>query len=477
MKKREVHIALSLILLFTIFMLNCRPGRYCFDDESSKHSSKESIHFDLQDIKKRGKLIALTDNSSTSFYIYRGEPMGFEYELLKAFSHEIGVELVIYVVKDLDDIFNQLNQGKGDIVAANMTVTKERSKIVSFSEPLMMTKQVLIQKKSNEASSKMIQNTTELIGKEIHVRKKSSFYTRLNSLSNEIGGEINIIEVAGDYDTETLIKKVALGDIEYTIADENVAMINQTYYNNIDISVAISFPQKIAWAVRNSSPNLLEVINIWLKGHTKTAEFAFLQKKYFKSAKSQRDRVNDHYSSLNGKQLSPYDAIIQVRAKLLKWDWKLLASQIFQESNFNPNAESWAGARGLMQVMPQTAAQYGQFNLYSPYENLKVGTLYLAWLDRIWQDKIMDDEERIKFVLASYNAGLGHVYDARNLAVKLGKNPMLWDGHVAECMLLKSKNEYYQDEVVKHGYCRGEEPYNYVKEILNRYEYYKLVII
>jgi len=157
----------------------------------------------------------------------------------------------------------------------------------------------------------------------------------------------------------------------------------------------------------------------------------------------------------------------------LNWDWRLLASMIYQESEFDPAEKSWAGARGLMQLMPKTAEAYGGTDLNDPENNITAGTNFIKWLENYWQE-IPDTQERLKFVLASYNAGQGHISDARKLAEKFGKDNDIWNENVDEFILKKSKKEFYDDEVVSYGYCRGEEPYNYVREILERYEEYRI---
>jgi len=126
-----------------------------------------------------------------------------------------------------------------------------------------------------------------------------------------------------------------------------------------------------------------------------------------------------------------------------------------------------------MQLLPETAARFGIHDLYNPEANVEAGVRYLAWLEEIWSELILEEGERIKFILASYNAGSGHVLDARRLALKYGRDPSLWDGHTAEYLLRKSRRQYFNDPAVRHGYCRGQEPFDYVVEVLGRYEHYK----
>lgn len=440
--------------------------------------------FDLNEIKKRGKLIALTDNSSTSFYVYKGDSMGYEYELLNAFAKDIGVELQMITAKDMNSIFHQLNNGDVDIVAANLTVTADRLNLVNFTDPLMLVPQVLVQRKPEgwssmtaaEINKKVIRNVVELSGKNIHVRKGSSFYSRLISLSEEIGEKINIVEAPGESDTEELISKVANGEIDYTIADENVALSNQTYYSNIDVETPVSFPQKIAWAVRKNSPQLTNALNEWISRKKDSKAYAALYTKYFKTRKKNTANGSGRYVSYSNGVISEYDDLIKTFSKKIGWDWKLLASMICQESHFSPTARSWAGANGFMQLVPATAKRYGLDTIdATAAQSLEAGTNYILDLDKYWRRQIPDKQERIKFILASYNAGIGHVIDARNLAAKYGKDPDVWFGNVEDMILQKSNPQFYNDAIVKCGYCRGQETYLYVKEILSRYQHYKKV--
>lgn len=322
----------------------------------------------------------------------------------------------------------------------------------------------------------LIRNQVDLIGEEVHVRKSSSYEERLHNLSQEIGGDIIIIEDQDSAETEELIRRVAQGTIKYTIADETVAFVNAAYYPQIDVKTPISFPQQIAWAVRKNAPELLAEMNSWMKQLKKQATFNVIYNKYFKSPRASLRRAKSDFSSIGGEKISVYDDLIKEAADSLGWDWRLLASQIYQESHFNPEAQSWAGAVGLMQLVPETGYRFGAENLNDPRQSIMAGVNYLRFLDNLWAKTIEDRDERIKFVLASYNVGLGHVVDARELAKKHDKDPQKWEGNVEYYLLMKSKPDFFRDPVVESGYCRGEEPVNYVREILSRYDQYKQLI-
>ena len=442
------------------------------------------IEIDLAAIQKRGYITALVDNNSFSYLIYKGRPIGYEYELLKLLAKQLKVELKIKIISGVENGIHHLNSGEGDILAFPLTVTEERANYVSFSRPLFNSYQVLVQRipddwpadwrkfPQSEIDKVMIRDPRALIGKEVHVMKSSSFAGRLRDLSQEINGEIIVVEDSANAETESLIKQVALGNIGYTVADHPIAAVNANYYPNLDVSTILSQPQQIAWSVRKNSPELLKVIDQWLIKIKKEPTFMVIYNRYFKSPRTSLLRVKSDYSSLGGSKISRYDDLIKKGAEKLGWDWRLLAAMIYQESKFISNDESWAGARGLMQLMPETAKRFGATNPDNPQQSIRAGVNYLRHLDRYWAKSITDPDERLKFVLASYNAGLSHIIDARELAKKYHKNPVVWSD-VEYFLLKKSDPKYYRDPLVKVGYCKCEEPVNYIRNVLTTFDDYR----
>ncbi len=474
MNKKLPVIWLTAAVLF-LLVLSCNEP----SDDSTSNSKA-----DYADIIKRGKIVALTGYNAYSYFIYRGRPMGFEYELVKRFADHIGVDLEIKVVRNIAKMFEMLNDGEGDLIAFNLTVTKERSKKVAFTHYHHTSRQVLVQRKPDnwrqikmhQIERQLIRNVLDLEKKTVHVRAGSAYLKRMQNLSEEIGGTINIVEAPPDVTTEELIKMVAEGEIDYTISDDNVARLNQAYYSNIDIGTHVSFTQRIAWGVNKNSVNLLEKINNWIDEMRKTSDYYVIYNKYYRNRAAYTRRVTSDYFSNTGGKISRYDDLIKSYADSLHWDWRMLASLIYQESQFKTDVKSWAGARGLMQLMPETAKQFGVSDISDPQQSLKAGVSYLEYLDRFWTDMVPDSSERLKFVLASYNIGPGHIVDARNLAEKYGADPEVWEDNVELYLLNKSKQKFYNDEVVKLGYAKGTETVKYVREVLRRYELYKQLI-
>lgn len=464
-----------LLYISLLLILACSDGRL-------GHMTQEQMEFhgDLNEFKQRGTIRVVTDYNAINYFIYKGLEIGYQYELLQTMSKDLGFKLELIISNDIQRNYDSLFDGKVDLIATNISVNNVLSADFSYTEPHSYSRQVLVQRKGSEAVyfdslthqyNRLVRNQLDLAKKIVHVQKNSSFYQRLVALQSEIGDTISIVEEP-DYTVEQLIALVASGEIDYTVCDENFAQVNQNFYPNIDIETAISFQQKIAWVVRSNSPEFNKAINDWLLRFRHSYSYSKIYQKYFVNRRTVYVGKMESTFIVDNK-VSVFDDILKEESKLLNWDWRLLASLVYQESRFDPEAESWAGAGGLMQLMPETALRFGVTSITSPRDNIKGGVRYLVWLQSKINPKISIDAERVKFVLASYNAGLGHVLDAMRLAEKYGKNPKVWTDNVDYYMLNKSLPEFYNDTIVKCGYCRGEEPYKYVIEVLERYEEFK----
>lgn len=445
-----------LVGAMVLLLFSCQSGK-----------KAEEVAVDLPQILEKKELVVLTVNSSVSYFNYRGEPMGFQYELAQQFAKSLGVTLKVKVVKDEEGLVDSLLSGAGDLVAYNLIMTNALKDSLIYCGEEDITRQVIVQRRGKEA----LKDVTELVGKKVYVNS-GKYRTRLENLNRELGGGIDICEVSSDsVSSEDLITWVAEGRIDYTVATDEIAKINRTYYPVLDIKLAISFDQRSSWAVRKTSPQLAAAADKWHRENINSPEFRASARRYFELAK--RPSHGSILSVKDGK-ISHYDALFRRYAKEIGWDWRLLASLAYTESNFNPNVISWAGAKGLMQLMPTTARVMGvpPGKEQDPEESIKAAVKYIAQMQRTFS-KVTDKEEQAKFILAAYNCGVGHVTDAMALAEKYGRNRYLWEHHVAHYMLLKSNKEYYQDPVCKNGYLRGSDTYEFVREILARTELYK----
>ena len=425
---------------------------------------------DFDSIRAKDTLNVLTLYSSTSYFLYKGEEMGYEYELIRKFAQDHDLVLNMVIARNMSNMIDMLNRGEGDIIAYDVPITGDTKDVVMHCGQEMITHQVLVQPAGKGV--KPVDNVVELVGKDVYVEKDSKYEDRINNLNDELGGGIRIHHIDKDsVVTEELIEMVADGKIPYTLADNNLARLNKTYYNNIDIHLKVSFPQRSSWAVRKNSHGLAGAVNEWVKENNKSDSYKAITKRYFELSKN---LPHNAVLSFGKGQISVYDHLFKKYAGDIGWDWRLIASQAYNESHFDTTAVSWAGARGLMQLMPRTAAAFGvsPAEITNPEKNIKAAVRSMKVLDKSFS-KISNPRERIKFILAAYNGGIGHVYDAMALAEKYGKNPYVWDGNVREFILLKSNPEYFNDEVCKFGYFKGRQTTTYVSEVLRYYDMYK----
>lgn len=420
-----------------------------------------------------------------------------ERQLLAQFAKESSVRLKPVVVRDSREMFDKLNAGEGDIVAAQLT-PGARDASVAFTAGLYETTPAVVQRKSNVPATpsadvnaalarerretrdpqpvrlraRLIATPQELAGARVHLPQTSPYRHRLVELNEELTQDIEVVEV--DATSDKLIQQLSEGDITYTVAAENVAALKAGEYTNLLVKPVIGPPQQVAFALRRNAPALKAKLDAWIAAKKKSGLMPVLYRKYFKDRRGFTQRAASRYLTAETGRLSPYDEWFKEYARIPGWDWRLVASQAYQESRFNPRARSWAGASGVMQVMPATAREL-RINPNDPRQSIEGACRYLWKLDQHWS-KIKRESERIKFILASYNVGYGHVEDARRLAEKHGDDPDAWND-VAYWLIRKSKRAVYNDPVVKYGFARGTEPVAYVDLILDRYEHYKAFVV
>ncbi len=457
----------------------------------------EPIRRDLAEIKQAGTLTVLAPYNSTTYFIYRGEPLGYEYELLREFAREHDVELKMVVVTDLKSIYSLLNSGEGDIAAGRLVPTPEDEANVAFTRALYRTEPALVQQEQPPDTAKLstgakkalqpgpadelpeidiqarlINNPAQLAGKTVTLPERSPYERTLIELSDSISGDIHVVEMGGEIQDEALAQKVARGEVQFTVMQDNLAQLKMAEFKNLKVRPVVGGSHSVNWAVRKNSSELLNELNAWIDEKKNGSLFDRLYKKYFVDHRTYIERIGSQYLTSSTGKLCEYDDLLKRFAPELAWDWRLLAAQAYQESKFKPDAHSWAGALGLLQLMPATARQYGVQNPLDPEDNVQGAVKFLKWLEGYWDDRITDEQERLKFVLASYNCGAGHVDDAQRLAEQYGGNPQSWDD-VSYWLLQLSTQQYSTDPVVKFGFCRGVEPVNYVNFILDRFSHYK----
>lgn len=425
-------------------------------------SSKQEFILDKDGILTRGTLRVAVDNNSSSFYIYRGRRMGYEYELLLDLGKELGVQVEFVVASDIDEAFTKLEEGRVDLIAMNVQQNDERESFVIFTEAIGSMSTVLVGREKLTSWDTLGMDT-------VVVRKGAVYKSQLEQIKDSLSLDFTILEVQ-DHE-ETLLDRVYEQELRWTVAEKNVAQTNATYYDELQLGLEVSKEEPVTWALRSTSPNLLQAVNSWLVEKKKV----FIPRtyaRYFLNSKNQYERTTNAYSSLGGNRISVYDELIQAQAQSLGWDWRLLAALVYKESRFDTTALSYAGAQGLLQLMPVTLERFGVTNPNDPAESLKGGVKYLQYLDKFWMERVPETNERIKFILASYTIGQGHVDDAWRLTLKYRKNTQSWQ-EVSNFLNLKSDPKYYRDPVVKSGYAKGHIAVKYVRDVLALFQSYK----
>ncbi len=247
------------------------------------------------------------------------------------------------------------------------------------------------------------------------------------------------------------------------MTDSRTLAIERSWRDDVRPAVVLRNEIPLSWAVREENPELGEAVDLFVRGSYRGLFYNVIRERYFE----RRRRSTD--PEISAGTLSPYDEIVKRYADRYGFDWRLVVAQMYEESGFVRGAESFAGARGLMQIMPATAVELGIEDLDDPETAIHAGIRYLDWVrDRFEPELPVRD--RMWFTLAAYNAGPGHVRDARRLAPRLGLNPNRWFENVEKAMLLLSNAEYSSN--ARHGYCRCGEPVAYVRQIRERYNAY-----
>jgi len=416
----------------------------------------------LKQIRKKGELTVITRNNAHCYYSYRDQEMGFEYDLAKAFADHIGVALKIRIADKWEGMIPDLMNKSGDLIAASMTITPSRSQKVLFSDSYMNIQQHLIVHRDNYT----IRSVADLPGQVVHTRKGTSYQERLESLTRQIPNLT--IEYHEDVPTEEFIRQVAEKEIDITVADSNIALLNRRYYPQAILAGPLGEAQALGWAVHPQASQLLEKINQFFKHIKSNGQYQELHRQYYAEVENFDYFDLKVYHRRLATRLPKYQPILMAAAREYGFDWRLIAAQMYQESHFKQYARSHAGAYGLMQLTRRTARSFGVTQLYDPEQNIYAGIRHLCKLHDYFD--IENESDRMDIAMAAYNIGQGHIRDAQKLAIKLRQDPNKWST-LKEVLPLLSYRRYYKDTI--YGYCRGTEPVDYIKQIKIYYDILK----
>ena len=422
---------------------------------------QEDYTDDLPGMKERGRLRMITRNNPLTYFIHRGRQVGFEYELIKEFAARHDMRLDIVIPESHADLLAYLNEGKGDLVAAAMTITGPRQELAAFSRPYNEVDEMVVVRADQDS----IASLADLAGRTVHVRRSSSFYTTLKALEDSIG--LEVVGVSDTVETEEILAGLDEGLYDITLCDSNLLEMEVAHGLRLKAAFSIK-PTVLGWAVRKGNPELLAALDQYVREEKSGLLFNMMKKRYFENRRTIAKAKDSLRVDLSGR-LSPFDDLVKKYARRYGQDWRLITAQMYQESHFDPEATSWVGALGLMQIMPETGRELGFTDLRDPEQNIHAGVKYMHQLLKRF-DPAIPMGERVRLALASYNVGYGHVLDARQLAREKGWDPDRWFGHVERAMKLLARPAYYKR--ARYGFCRGGQPVHYVGNVQSMYDAY-----
>jgi len=414
----------------------------------------------FQNIKEKKQLDAVVMNSPTVYYYGNDEDTGFEYELLKAYADDIGVKLNITVVNTVAEALSLTRKNIGDITSAAITKTEARKKEYLFGPSYYQVQQQVICSRDLHKKSKFPRSLDDLIGLKIVIGKDTSYEKSMRdakTFDNNIS-----YDVTSEYSTAQLLEMVSKHEIDCTVADSNIFSINQRYYPSISFAFSMSERESLSWVMREDSMTLKNDMYRWLNRYIQTGEMAKLKDKYYGHI-----NIFNYYNTVVfhnriKSRLPKYKKLFQDAAKKYGISWVYLAAQSYQESHWDPRAKSNTGVRGMMMLTLPTAKSMGVKSRINAKQSIYGGAKYIAkMMERVPAD-VKGSDERVKFALAAYNIGMGHVQDAQVLAKRQYKDPTAWLD-VRSVLPLLTQKKYYQ--TLKYGYARGREPVKYVDGI------------
>ncbi len=412
------------------------------------------------EIKKLGYLRVLVRNNPYTYYLYKGQIKGFEYELVSLFAKKNGLVPFFVVVPEWEYLIPWFNDGKADMIASTMTHDQVRDAIkgIEFCRPYGKFTEQIIGRKSEP-----VKNLAGLAGRTICVRMSSSYWNTAKKIQ-DTGIKVNLLAVPENMETFEILDMVASGNYDLTICDSNIADVEIENTDKIQPFFNVGEAKSYGWIVRDGEQEFMKAVDSFFTGLQKSSDFNVIYARYF-SRNRYVDDVKDDETNWH-PALERFGPLIKKYSGKYGFHWLLVVSQILQESRFDHSVRSSVGGIGLMQLLPDTAKDLG-VNPYEPEGNIHGGTKYLSQLR---DKKFFDDANamnKLCFALASYNGGLGHILDARKLASSIGRDPNIWVGNVEYAVRLLSQEKYAKK--ARYGYCRSDEIIWYVRNIMTKY--------
>jgi membrane-bound lytic murein transglycosylase F len=391
------------------------------------------------------------------YYVDRGEPAGFEWELSSRFATELGLDLQVEAAQDLPELFAELRRGQAGFAAAGLSITAERQQQFHFTRSYFEVQPQVIYR----AGTARPRNVEALTDGRLIVIAGSSHVERLHSLSGSHPA-LRWEEIPGVQPLD-LMEMVSRGSATYAVIDSNTFAAHQRFHPRLRRGFDLGEPEYWAWAfpAGEDHRSLLERADSFLSRAASDGTLNALKRKYFSGELALSPSGVQTFNRRLRERLPRYETLIRDIAEEFQMDWHLLAAMAYQESHWNPLAQSHTGVRGLMMLTGRTATEMDVDDRLDPEQSLRGGVRYLRKLKRRLPTHIREPD-RTWFALAAYNIGRGHLEDARVITERQGGDPNLWED-VASRLPLLQQSQYYHD--ARYGYARGSEPVDYVRNI------------
>jgi len=417
---------------------------------------------DLPSLERRKVLRLITYRSPVNVFFDNGRLKGFEYELIKRFAESHGMRVDVVVAADQATMLSLLKQGRGDVIAASLP----RSSLpegtgLRYSRPYNFAAPVLV----GRIQDSLLDGAQDLAGRRIYLPRESPWRGMLESLQRR-GIDVEILNAEDGLDTEAVLFRVARGMYDLTVISSHKVNAEFSRQLNLKVHFPMDVPGPQVWAVRRSDTQLLSALNGFIEDQYRHGFYNVLYARYVEhpGARKANSRLLAEVD-----RLSPFDDIVYKYAERYDFDWRLIVAQMYQESRFDPAAVSYAGAEGLMQLLPGTAEQMGVKKRDDPEHSIQGGIRYLDYLRGRFED-ISQLEDRTWFTLAAYNAGYRRIGQARLLAEDMGLNPDRWFDNVETAMLALARPYHRDGEWLRR--CRCGQTVAYVREIRTLYNNY-----
>jgi len=415
----------------------------------------------LDQIIKRGELVVATRNSPTTYIEGVDGPIGFDYDLARAFADSLGVKLRIVVPDNLGDILTLVQNKDVDFAAAGLTVTESRKRMVQFGPVLEEVKEQVVYKTGKKRPKSM----DDLVGLNLEIIANSSHAERLGEL-HHMYPKLKWTEQP-DMDPLELLTLVDEEVIDITIADSNEVELVKRYTPDLRVGFNFSGPKELAWAfAKTNDQSLYFAARDFLEQAKASGLLQQIRERYYGTVKQLNYVGTQLYMKHILERLPEYREAFEQAGQEHGIDWRLLAAIGYQESHWLPDARSPTGVRGLMMLTQRTAKQVGVENRIDPLQSIEGGSLYFAHLKKKIPERITEPD-RTWMALASYNIGFGHLEDARKLTQGQGGDPDKWIDVIERLPLLMRKKWYKK---TRFGYARGSEAAKYVQNIRNYYD-------